>query len=378
MGGPDHIGSPGSWEAGAPIRRQGGGVADPAPEPESTHKAARRRVPKALVRVGRLLLVAVVAWLLLRLLRAIDWSQVGYAVTHLSPWQVVVVLLVLPIRRFVLAVPLALFVTGLSVPRAMVNDVAATSVATIAPSPGDVVVRLAMLRSWGIDAKAAASGLTLSTLLFYIARLAAPVLGFVIFWVGSTFYAPFGWAALVFGAGAVALLAGLIYAVRAERTAAALGRMLGSLLRKVRPAANGPDEWAERLVDFQAHSAGLLKAHGRLAVVSLCGLVVVEAGVLVLCLGFVGIPLSGATILLLVCTFLVIYPFTGLPLMGAGVLDATYAAFVSTHSELEATALVAGLLVWRVAVQVVPVVVGLLTLVRWRHLDRRAASHRAT
>ncbi|HZX04428.1 lysylphosphatidylglycerol synthase domain-containing protein [Kribbella sp.] len=327
--------------------------------------------------MGRVLLVAVVAWLLLRLLRAVDWSRVGYAMTHLSPWQILVLLLVLPIRRFVLATPLALFVTGLSVPRAMVNDVAASSVATIAPSPGDVVVRLAMLRSWGIDAKAAASGLTLSTLMFYIARLAAPVLGFLVFWIGRSFDARLGWAALVFGAGAAALLVGLIYAVRAERTAAALGRLLGSLIRKVRPSANGPEEWAERLVDFQAHSAGLLKAHGRLAAVSLCGLVVVEAGVLILCLAFVGVPMSGATVLLLGCTFLVTYPLTGLPLMGAGVLDASYAAFVSSHSDLEATTLVAGLLVWRVAVQVVPVVVGLLTLVRWRHLNRGTVSHRA-
>ncbi|MFD7160054.1 lysylphosphatidylglycerol synthase domain-containing protein [Kribbella sp. NPDC059898] len=341
------------------------------------HAATRRRVPGAVVRVARILVVAVVAWLLLRLLRAIDWSQVGHAVTHLSPWQIVVILLVLPIRRFVLAAPLALFVTGLKVPRAMVNDVAAASVATIAPSPGDVVVRLAMLRSWGIDAKAAASGLTLSTVMFYVARLAAPVLGFVVFWATRTFYAPFGWAALVFGAGAAALLAGLVYAVRAERTAAALGRLLGTLIRKVRPSAKGPDEWAERLVDFQAHSAGLLKTQGRLAVVSLCALVVVEAGVLVLCLGFVGVPMSTSTVLLLACTFLVIYPFTGLPLMGAGVFDASYAAFVSSHSDFEATTMVAGLLVWRVAVQVVPVVVGLLVLARWRHVQRGAANHAA-
>lgn len=352
-------------------------MADPAPQPATTQTAAGRRVPRALTRLGRPLLVAVVAWLLLRLLRAIDWSQVGYAMTHLSPWQIVVILLVLPIRRFVLAAPLALFVTGLSVPRAMVNDVAAASVATIAPSPGDVVVRLAMLRSWGIDAKAAASGLTLSTLMFYVARLAAPVLGFVVFWAARTFYPAFGWAALVFGAGAVVLLAGLLYAVRAERTAAALGRLLGTLIGKVRPTAKGPDEWAERLVDFQAHSAGLLKEHGRLAVVSYCSLVVVEAGVLVLCLGFVGIPMDAGTVLLLACTFLVTYPLTGLPLMGAGVLDASYAAFVSAHSELDPTTLVAGLLVWRVAVQVVPVVVGLLTLARWRQVDRRAASLRA-
>ena len=44
---------------------------------------------------------------------------------------------------------------------------------------------------------------------------------------------------------------------------------------------------------------------------------------------------------------MVIYPLTGLLLMGAGVLDATYAAFVSDHSAVEATDLVAG----RLAVQ---------------------------
>ena len=71
-----------------------------------------------------------------------------------------------------------------------------------------------------------------------------------------------------------------------------------------------------------------------------------EAGVLVLCLAFVGVPMDGPTVLL-VCSFMVIYPMTGLPLMGAGVLDATYAAFVSDHSAVEATDLVAG----RLAVQ---------------------------
>ena len=94
-----------------------------------------------------------------------------------------------------------------------------------------------------------------------------------------------------------------------------------------------------------------------------------EAGVLVLCLAFVGVPMDGPTVLLLVCSFMVIYPMTGLPLMGAGVLDATYTAFVSNHSTVEATDLVAGLLVWRVAVQVVPVIVGLLTIAWWRRSE---------
>lgn len=334
---------------------------------------SRRRIPRPVLSLGRIVLVAVVGWLLLRLLRGVDWGDVGYALTHLAAWEVVVLLAAIVVRRFVLAAPLALFIAGLGYVRAMRNDVAATSVATLAPSPGDVVVRLAMLRSWGINATDAASGLTLSTVLFYIARLAAPVLGFLAFWIGRTFYAPFGWAALVFGSGAAVLLAGLLYAVRAERSAAALGRLLGRILRRVRPASSGPDAWAQRLIAFQSHSAGTLHRRGRPATVSLLALFVVEPGVLVLGLAFVGAKLNPAVVLLLVCSFLAIYPLTGLPLMGAGVFDAAYAGFVAAHSDLEPTMLVAGLLVWRVAVQVLPVVIGLLTLGWWRYSEAARA-----
>jgi uncharacterized membrane protein YbhN (UPF0104 family) len=323
-----------------------------------------------LVQLARLVVIAVVAWLLLRLLRGVDWGQVGHALTHLSGWQIGVLLVVIVIRRSILAAPLALLIAGLSYLKAMISDVAAASVATIAPSPGDVVLRLAMLRSWGIDSTDAASGLTLSTTIFYIARLAAPVMGFMIFWAARDFYAPFAWAALVFGAAAAVLLVGLLYALRAERTAATIGRLLGRLIQRVRPAGPGPAVWEERLVSFQSHSAGRMHQRGLLAILSQLLLVGVEAGVLVLCLGFVGVKLDGPTVIVMFCSFMVLYPLTGLPLMGAGVLDASYAAFVSDHSTIEATDLVAGLLVWRVAVQLLPVVVGLLTVVVWRRFTR--------
>jgi hypothetical protein len=257
-------------------------------------------------------------------------------------------------------------VGGLSYLRAMINDVAAAAIATITPSPGDVVLRLAMLRSWGLDTTDAASGLTLSTILFYVARLAAPVLGFAVFWGARSFYAPFAWSALLFGAGAAALLGGLLYALRAERTAATIGRLLGRSLRKVHPASQGPGVWEHRLVSFQSHSADRMHQRGWPAVLSQLLLVAVEAGVLVLCLAFVGVHLNGPTVVVAVCSFMVVYPLSGLPLMGAGILDATYAAFVADHTAVEATDLVAGLLVWRVAVQLVPLVVGLLAVVWWR------------
>ncbi|TKK76376.1 hypothetical protein FDA38_28695 [Kribbella jiaozuonensis] len=341
-------------------------VAESSPPAMPTPRAARRKIPKPVVQLARLVLIAVVAWLLLRLLRGVDWAEVGHALTHLSAWQIAVLLVVVLIRRAILAAPLALLIAGLSYLKAMISDVAAASVATIAPSPGDVVLRLAMLRSWRIDNTDAASGLTLSTTIFYIARLAAPAMGFVIFWAARGFYAPFAWAGLIFGAAAAVLLVGLLYALRAERSAATIGRLLGRLIQRVRPASAGPVVWEERLVSFQSHSAGRMQERGWLAILSQLLLVGVEAGVLVLCLGFVGVKLDSSTVPVMFCSFMVVYPLTGLPLMGAGIMDATYAAFVSNHSAIEATDLVAGLLVWRVAVQLLPVVVGLLTIVVWR------------
>lgn len=341
-------------------------MAESSPPAVPAPRTARRKIPKPVVRLARLVLIAVVAWLLLGLLRGVDWDEVGYALTHLSAWQIAVLLVAILIRRAILAAPLALLIAGLSYLRAMVSDVAAAAVATIAPSPGDVVLRLAMLRSWGIDNTEAASGLTLSTTLFYVARLAAPLLGFLIFWAARDFYSPFAWSGLLFGAAAVVLLVGLVYALRAERTAAMIGRLLGRVIQRVRPASAGPAVWEERLVSFQSHSAGRMHQRGWLAMLSQLILIGVEAGVLVLCLGFVGVELDGPTVLVMFCSFMVIYPLTGLPLMGAGVLDATYAAFVSNHTAVDATDLVAGLLVWRVAVQFLPVAVGLLTIVVWR------------
>jgi hypothetical protein len=327
-----------------------------------------------LLQLGRVVLVVAVAWLLLRLLRGVDWSEVGYALTHLSAWQVLVLLVAILIRRSILAAPLALFVAGLSYLRAMINDVAAASIATIAPAPGDVVLRLAMLRSWGINATDAASGLTLGTILFYTARLAAPVLGFAIFWAARSFYAPFAWSALLFGAGALLLLVGLLYALRAERTASRLGQLLGRLIQRVRPSSQGADVWAHRLVEFQSHSADRMRRRGWLAVLSQVALIAVEASVLILCLAFIGVRMDGPTLLVLACSFMVVYPLAGLPLMGAGILDTTYAAFASAHSAVEVTDLVAGLLVWRVAVQLVPVIVGLLTVVWWRRSTAKSAA----
>jgi hypothetical protein len=317
----------------------------------------------------RLLVVGVVCWLFLVVLRGIEWSEVGAALTHLAGWQLLLLLLLACVRLAVLAGPLTVLVAGLSYHRAVMNEAAGAAVATIAPDPSDVVVRLAMFKSWRVDNTAATSGLALRTIMFYVVRLAAPVLGLAVLWVVHGLDTTFTLFAALSFLAAAALLGGLMFALRAEGSAATVGRLIGRLVGRIRPSAGGPEVWTDRLVRFQAHSAGTMRRRGGAAGLNLLGYAVVEAILVVVCMAFVGVRLDLTTAVVIGCGFLLVYPLSGLPMMGLGILDATLIAFVTEHTTVESTDLVAGMVVWRVAAQIFPVVAGLLTLAWWRRSD---------
>ena len=65
----------------------------------------------------------------------IDWDAVRDAIGKVALWQVPILLLVLVVRQVLNASPLALFIEGLGLRRAVQNDQAATLTSTIAPPP---------------------------------------------------------------------------------------------------------------------------------------------------------------------------------------------------------------------------------------------------
>ncbi|TWD84028.1 lysylphosphatidylglycerol synthase-like protein [Kribbella amoyensis] len=326
-----------------------------------------------LVRIGRVLLVAVLSWLALRLIRGIDWDKVLSAITDLAWWQAVVLVLAGVLRLAVLSGVLFVLIETLRYPQALANESAGAAVSTIAPDPSDVVVRLAMFRSWRIETTSATSGLTLRILGFYVVRLAVPVLGFVLFWIAREYSSGFSWLALVGGTGALLLLGGLVLALRAAKSAAFVGSTLGKVVGGLRPAGGGPEIWSGRVVEFQSHSADRVRRHGATAALVLLLYVLVETGVLITCLSFAGVRIDPGIVLVLGCSFLVVYPMNGLPMMGLGVLDAAYIAFVTDYSDLDPTDLLGGMIVWRLTVQVLPVLLGLTTLAWWRRTTGASA-----
>lgn len=325
---------------------------------------SRRR--RLLVTAATWLVVAVAAWYLLRLLRRVSWPQVWDAVAGLELWHVAVLLVVVAMRQAFNAAPLALFVPGLRLRRAMVNDAAGTLVAMVAPAPSDIVLRLAMFRSWGIDATTGFVGLTLNSVVYYVARFAAPALGLaaVLAWTG---YDPaFGWPAVSSGVVAVAILVALVIAVRAESSAAAIGRLAGRLVGRLRRDPSAAPRVEAQLVDFQRHAAARLKTGGLASALVTAALLLTETALLVLSLRFVGVSSQDAPALLIAACLLCAYPTTALPLLGLGVLDAAVIALLADRSSAQAEDLVAGLVVFRVGMQIVPMALGLAALLHWR------------
>jgi hypothetical protein len=320
--------------------------------------------------VRRLLLWGVVAALvalLVRLLAGITWSDVGEAIAKLAWWQITMLLLVVGVRAVLTAFPLRLLVPELGLARALINDLSANLVATVSPAPSDLVLRIAMFRGWGIEPSRGVTGLVLQSLLFYVARLWAPVVGFLLLLVAVESADPvYGWAALTSGLLALGLIVGLWFASRSERSARALAGLGARIVRRLRPSTSDVADWPDRAAAFQSEAGGLLRRRAPVIGLDYAVLLMVEALLLLLALRFVGVDSSTAGAVLIVAAFLCVYPLTGLPLLGLGVLDAALIALIASGSGADPDELVAGVIVWRVAFQLVPLALGALTLTQWR------------
>ncbi|HEY5153537.1 MAG TPA: lysylphosphatidylglycerol synthase domain-containing protein, partial [Acidimicrobiales bacterium] len=238
------------------------------------------------------------------------------------------------------------------------------------PPPADIVVRTTMFRDWGVDVGRGLAGLILNSLFYNVTRFAAPVLGFLLAWAWIGFDPALAWPALTGGLVAVGIAVVLALSMRSSAAAGAAGRLAGRLLRRFRPAGPGPEEMEGRLSEFYSNVSDRLRWTWPAAGLSMVGLLLVEATILVVSLRFVGVSPALAAAVLIAASLLALYPLTALPFFGLGVLDASVIAFIAHRGAAEASELVAGLIVWRVSVQLVPMALGAVALGWWRRRRR--------
>jgi hypothetical protein len=340
------------------------------PELRSAGPSRRRVVVSDVLKVA----VALVAlWWFARIVGQVDWGAVWEAVRDLAPLEIVALLGVVAIRQTLNAGPLAIFVPSLPLRRALANDLSANLIATVAPPPADVVLRISMLRSWGINAAEGVSGISLNTLTYYVARFGAPVLGLAVALVAGQVESSFVWTAITSGLVAAAVVAGLVIAARGERVAATAAAWVGERARRVSHRVD-PADWSRRAGDFVVQSGGALRRGSLRAMACQVGLVLSEALLLLLSLRFAGVPADVASATSIVIALLVSYPLTALPFAGVGVLDAAVLTILGLDSGPWETTAVAGMVVFRVCWMLVPLALGGLTVLWWRRSQRGAAS----
>jgi uncharacterized membrane protein YbhN (UPF0104 family) len=112
---------------------------------------------------------------------------------------------------------------------------------------------------------------------------------------------------------------------------------------------------------------------------ALIGKLLVDAGVLLLAVRFVGIDQARLSWVEVVAAFLVAFPLTLFPFQGIGILDATIVAeLTSVGGVALESALVAALVAYRVVTLGTPAVLGALFITGWRYTQRRTSHPRVT
>ncbi|MFH7321799.1 lysylphosphatidylglycerol synthase domain-containing protein [Aeromicrobium sp. JJY06] len=323
----------------------------------------RRRWLRFAVTVGLTLLVLVVG---ISLADEIDWEGVRSSLARLEAWQLAVLCLGLLLRQWLNALPLALFIEGLSSWRAMQNDQAAILMTTVAPPPADYVMRFAIFTSWGIALPAAVAGSVMNTLSFYVVRFGAPVLGSLLMILLGTFHLGELLGALPSMLVSVAILGALWLAFRGEAFTAALARRAGDLVARVRPKVSG-EAWAESAAGFRRQVIGRVPRALPRSLLALTAMVLVDATLLVASLRFVGVDAQQVPAIEVVVAFLVAYPLTLFPFSGIGILDAVViATLLSVGTDVYEEGVIAGFFVWRIVTIGGPILLGLLSVALWK------------
>ena len=232
-------------------------------------------------------LSVLVAVLVVRVIGAIDWAAVRGALTKLTWWQPIVLLAVVLVRQVLNALPLALYIRGVSTYKATLNDLGAILMSMIAPPPSDLALRVAMFVSWGVSAAKGLAGTLMNTLTFYVVRFLTPALGFLLLLVLDR---PAGlrWLEILFILVALAILAGILLVLRSEALARTVGTRAGQVVRRVGRDVD-PEAWAGACLTFRADISATFRRGFPSSLLAYCGMLATDILVLLLCLRFVGV-----------------------------------------------------------------------------------------
>jgi hypothetical protein len=322
------------------------------------------------VRVALLALVALFVVAVVRTMHDLNVGAIASALGRLHWWEIAVLIAVLVLRQLLIALPLTIYIPGVSPWRAFVADVTALTTATFASAPGKIAARVAIFRSGGTPTGTALAGSVLNTLTMFVARFGVPLFGIALVAVTGA-YRPLQLLDLVSLVFAAALVVGMLMVASAEETAVRLGGWAGRIARRFRARVE-PDGWAESFGRFQQDLAGDLPRRLPRAALVLAVMLLCEFALALLAFRFVGVTPADASALAIATIFFFAYPLTMFPLQGVGVVDvAILLALFGRGGGPAVDAATAGLLIWRALTVVGPYALAAVAVGIWRAAAKR-------
>ncbi|MEP6563350.1 MAG: lysylphosphatidylglycerol synthase domain-containing protein, partial [Nakamurella sp.] len=317
-------------------------MSTPGESDRTDHTVGPPKWRRPVLLIGKVLLVAGGVWLAVQALAQVDWAQVGDALGRLTWWEIVVVAMIVALRQTVNASTLVILLPGLRLRQALTTALSGTLIQTFTPPPSDAVLRMSILRSYGVEATRGAAALVLDTLVFYLARFVAPMVGLVLAVIALPVMPIQVWMAVGGAAVGAALVGALIIISRGERAAGGFGRTAAVVVQRLRPSID-PDGWSAALVRFQQQSAAGLFRKIVQATPTMIAFIVVDGIVLVASLRFVGIPGEQIGYLAVLAGLLSLYPLTIFPFAGLGVLDAALIVLINAEGVADPADLIAAM-----------------------------------
>lgn len=314
-------------------------------------------------------IAVVVTIAIARLIGRIDWGDVWQAMSRLTWWQPFVLVALLAVRQIANAAPLAFYIQGVSLYRATVNDLGASTMAAFAPPPGDMALRVAMFKSWQVAPTRAVAGTVMNALTFFIVRFSAPLLGFVIIFAAGRSVG-LRWLDLISLAIAAVLVTAVLLLVRTDSWAAWLGSTAGRMVHRFRSSVD-PEAWARACVQFRGEIAARFGYGFPRSLVVLVLMLVADMTILLSALRFVGVGADQLSVLEVAVAFLFAYPLTAFAMSGLGLVDmVALASMVESGGDAVQEPALAALIIWRVFTVAGPLIIGLGAVALWRRSTR--------
>jgi uncharacterized membrane protein YbhN (UPF0104 family) len=303
----------------------------------------------------------------------VDWSTVWADITALSLGEVVLLVAAGLLVVLALGWTSKASLPGLTLYQGTESSATSQLSAFVFPPPADMAIRLAMYRTYGFNDEQSAAAVLIAMVARYLMVLVMPVLGLALVLVsGQGNWSGFWWFV---GLGTVLLVVlwVILRVARSDSAARATGRLVERIVTWVVHLfrRSPPQDVVGAVVRFGQRTRTTLDTNGRSLVASNLAWGLSNAVVMGMVLRFSGLGPDELSVTEAVLTTGLVMAINMLPIPGKDALVVSYlAGILSLTASSDVSALGTALLLYRMITWILPMPVGLITFLAWRHRVR--------